>query len=74
MRPWGVPDDRYFSVSSLEREALASVRLLEQRIAAAGGLDVVVLGLGQNAHLGFNEPGSAEEKLYTDFLPPRDWL
>jgi coproporphyrinogen III oxidase len=20
------------------------------------------------------EPGSAEEKLYTDFLPPRDWV
>jgi coproporphyrinogen III oxidase len=20
------------------------------------------------------EPGSAEDKLYTDFLPPRDWV
>src|SRR6185436_13253059 len=25
------------------------------------GLDVLVLGLGQNGHLGFNEPGSAED-------------
>jgi hypothetical protein len=24
--------------------------------------------------LGTDLPGSAEEKLYTDFLPPRDWL
>ena len=29
----------------------------------AGGLDVIVLGLGQNGHLGFNEPGSAEDSI-----------
>ena len=28
-------------------------------IAAAGGLDVALLGLGQNGHIAFNEPGSA---------------
>jgi glucosamine-6-phosphate deaminase len=31
----------------------------EQRIARAGGLDLVVLGVGGNGHLGFNEPGPA---------------
>ena len=31
----------------------------EEAIAAAGGLDVVMLGLGPNAHLASNEPGSA---------------
>ena len=61
--PWGVPANQYFTVSSLEAEALASVQRHEQRIAEAGGLDVIVLGLGQNAHLGFNEPGSAEESV-----------
>lgn len=59
--PWGVPAERYHPVSSIETEALASVRRHEQRIAAAGGLDVLVLGLGQNGHLGFNEPGSTED-------------
>src|SRR5688572_352543 len=29
----------------------------ERRIARAGGLDLVVLGVGGNGHLGFNEPG-----------------
>jgi glucosamine-6-phosphate deaminase len=57
---WGIPHDRFFAVSSLEKDALASVQEHEQRIANAGGLDVIVLGLGQNGHLGFNEPGSAE--------------
>ena len=31
----------------------------EQRIAAAGGLDLQILGLGMNGHIGFNEPGSS---------------
>lgn len=61
VEPWGVPPDRYFNVSSLEAEALASVIAHERRIEAEGGLDVIVLGLGQNGHLGFNEPGSAED-------------
>ena len=57
---WGIPHNRFFAVSSLEQDALASVQEHERRIANAGGLDVIVLGLGQNGHLGFNEPGSAE--------------
>ena len=31
----------------------------EAEIAAAGGVDVQILGLGRNGHIGFNEPGSA---------------
>lgn len=58
---WGIPFTQFNEVSSLEHEALASVLRHEQRIIEAGGLDVLVLGLGQNGHLGFNEPGSAED-------------
>lgn len=38
--------------------AAASARY-EQAIADAGGLDLVVLGIGLNGHVAFNEPGSA---------------
>jgi glucosamine-6-phosphate deaminase len=31
----------------------------EQRIKAAGGIDLQLLGLGANGHIGFNEPGSS---------------
>jgi glucosamine-6-phosphate deaminase len=55
---WGVPAENYFSISSADGNALSSVQTHERAIAAAGGLDVIVLGLGQNGHLGFNEPGS----------------
>lgn len=30
----------------------------EKQIAAAGGIDLQILGIGRSAHLGFNEPGS----------------
>ena len=55
---WGIPADRFHTVSSEAHEALASIQQHEERIAHAGGLDVLILGLGQNGHLGFNEPGS----------------
>jgi glucosamine-6-phosphate deaminase len=31
----------------------------EQKIHAAGGIDLQVLGIGQNGHIGFNEPSSS---------------
>lgn len=31
----------------------------EAAIAAAGGVDVQILGIGSNGHIGFNEPGSS---------------
>ena len=31
----------------------------EQRIAAAGGIDLQILGIGANGHIGFNEPTSS---------------
>lgn len=31
----------------------------EQSIEAAGGIDLQILGIGQNGHIGFNEPGSS---------------
>jgi glucosamine-6-phosphate deaminase len=41
-------------ISSLE----ALCREYEERIQAAGGIDVQVLGIGRTGHIGFNEPGS----------------
>ena len=30
----------------------------EKRMAASAGIDIQILGIGQNGHIGFNEPGS----------------
>jgi glucosamine-6-phosphate deaminase len=34
-------------------------RRYERAIAAAGGIDIQILGIGTNGHIGFNEPGRA---------------
>lgn len=39
-------------------DSQAECRAYEHLLSARGGLDVVVLGLGYNGHIGFNEPGS----------------
>jgi len=61
IQPWAVPESQYHYVSSLDEDALSTVEQHEQLIEATGGLDLIVLGLGQNGHLGFNEPGSEED-------------
>ena len=37
----------------------AHCREYERAIAAAGGIDFQILGIGQTGHIGFNEPGSS---------------
>jgi len=39
----------------------AHCRAYEEAIAAAGGIDLQILGIGQTGHIGFNEPGSSIE-------------
>lgn len=54
-----VPPERChpFDVAAPGLEAMC--RAYEETIAKAGGLDLVMLGLGPNAHIASNEPGSA---------------
>jgi glucosamine-6-phosphate deaminase len=43
----------------LARDPAAAARAYEAELRAAGGVDLQLLGLGVNAHIGFNEPGSS---------------
>jgi len=42
-----------------EEEIEAHCWEYERTIAAAGGIDLQILGIGRSGHIGFNEPGSA---------------
>jgi glucosamine-6-phosphate deaminase len=42
-------------------DVYAHCREYEERIADAGGIDLQILGIGRNGHIGFNEPGSTRE-------------
>lgn len=39
-------------------EVFAACQRYEEAIAAAGGIDIQILGIGRTGHIGFNEPGS----------------
>ena len=41
------------------RDPVAECQRFERDIAALGGMDLLLLGIGANAHIGFNEPGRA---------------
>jgi len=41
-----------------EGELESYCQAYEDRIAAAGGIDLQILGIGRSGHIGFNEPGS----------------
>ncbi len=46
----------------LEPDSDKACRDYEEIIKAHGGIDLQILGLGHNGHIGFNEPGSTFEK------------
>lgn len=41
----------------------AECRRYEELIRSVGGIDLQLLGIGHNGHIGFNEPGQAFEKM-----------
>lgn len=48
--------------NGMEPDAEKECRRYEKLIADLGGIDLQLLGLGHNGHIGFNEPGEAFEK------------
>jgi glucosamine-6-phosphate deaminase len=44
-------------------QVFAHCRDYENRIRAAGGIDLQILGIGRTGHIGFNEPGSSRDSL-----------
>jgi glucosamine-6-phosphate deaminase len=45
--------------SGTTRDSEAFCAWFEQRIVECGGIDLQVLGIGSDGHIGFNEPGSS---------------
>ena len=53
---------RTFVPNGLELDSEKACSEYNKIIAREGGIDLQLLGLGHNGHIGFNEPGSAFEK------------
>jgi galactosamine-6-phosphate isomerase len=56
--PLGIPEHRISFFNGMAADIKAEQKKAEEVIAVHGGLDIAVLGIGANGHLGFNEPGS----------------
>jgi glucosamine-6-phosphate deaminase len=54
-----VPPRRVHFLNGLARNIEAECRRYEMAIRRAGGIDLQLLGLGGNGHIGFNEPGDS---------------
>lgn len=56
--PLGLTAEQVVFFDGQSRDLLAECQRIDAFIAGQGGLDLVVLGVGMNGHIGFNEPGA----------------
>jgi len=54
--PLNIPRERYISFASDPDEPESECRRMHSEIKREGPIDICILGLGRNGHLGFNEP------------------
>jgi glucosamine-6-phosphate deaminase len=59
LSPAGIQAKNVLSFDSTAADPDAEARRMEFALRELGAIDLAVLGLGPNGHLGFNEPGSA---------------
>ncbi|NBW93820.1 MAG: glucosamine-6-phosphate deaminase, partial [Bacteroidetes bacterium] len=58
-----VPEENiHIPAGNIARDRIAEwCAAYEEKIREAGGLDLILLGIGRTGHIGFNEPGSGPE-------------
>jgi len=59
--PWNIPEDRYLTFRGDAGDPEAESRRLRDHLEKQGPIDLCILGLGLNGHLGLNEPGDQLE-------------
>ena len=57
-----IDKSRTFVPDGLENDSQKACDVYNEIIRQQGGIDLQLLGLGHNGHIGFNEPGAAFEK------------
>jgi len=64
----GLPAQNAHIPDGMADDPIAECAAYEDKIAKAGGMDVIILGIGGNGHIGFNEPAS-ELLATTSYVP-----
>ena len=59
--PLGIPEENYIMPPTYSNDFEAECKLFEHRITERGNVDLQILGIGTNGHIGFNQPGTPFE-------------
>ena len=57
-RPLNIPDERFIMPQTISDDYEAECRKFQAALEARGGIDLQMLGLGMNGHVGINQPGT----------------
>lgn len=57
-RPLNIPDERFLMPPTLSDDFERECRDFQQALEGRGGIDLQMLGLGYNGHIGINQPGT----------------
>ena len=55
--PLNISDAQIFLFDGMAENLAAQCTQMDNLIAAKGGIDLMIVGIGMNGHIGFNEPG-----------------
>ncbi|MCK5736165.1 MAG: 6-phosphogluconolactonase, partial [Spirochaetaceae bacterium] len=55
--PWGIPEKQVLLFNAAAADPVTECKRIEDWLKLNGPLDLCILGLGRNGHLGLNEPG-----------------
>lgn len=58
VKPLGIPLENFIMPPTYSNDFAAEAKRFEQQIAGRGGIDFQFLGIGEDGHLGFNQPGT----------------
>lgn len=57
-RPLGIPNERFIMPATISSDYEGECRKFQSAIEERGGIDLQMLGLGYNGHIGINQPGT----------------
>ncbi len=56
--PLGIDDRHFLMLPTRSHDFNADIAAFSRRLCDLGGIDLLFLGIGENGHLGFNQPGT----------------
>lgn len=60
-KPLGISEDNFIMPPTMSDNFEEECKIFQQKLEARGGIDLQILGLGMNGHVGINQPGTPFE-------------